>query len=1137
MNSQQTSINQNALGWVKKSIDDNLSETTRDLKLYIENRDENLLEDIKHRLEVIQGVLKMIEQYGAAMLTEEMISLCDFIADHDRSANTPDEQALEVLLRAVLQLPDYLEHIQSGNRDIPIAILPLLNDIRSVKKQDLFSEKLLFLPDLSMHHDDAEIDSIDDQANQNSKLLVKKLRPTFQLSLLRIIKETDVDNSLKRLGRVFEVLEERSNSEQVARIWWIVGALIESVSLHQLELGVSIKNLLGKVDALFRVLLIIGERGLLERQPIDLIKNFLYYIAQPECDGPKSQAIKTAYRLEEFLPSEAVRSQLLSNIAGPNQALLKTVAEAVSNDIETVKSTLEVYVNGDLTKVDKLQDIPQELHVISDTLAMIGLGEQRQLIEAQIVTVKNIVDGETQPSEEKLLAMASELIQVEQALEQMQKRQPRAEIEDSRSEGDDVSRDFELDSVLVAIVSASLDDVQKTKSAILEFIKDPTRSENMELCVALMEQSRGALLMLEQKRAVAVMDGLLRYMKDYDIEKFMEVNRLDSLSQVIASLEYYLEALGERRSDADSILDFADTQLAKLFAAESISNKVEAGEYPVIPDEATETVEAIVDENIEALDPAETESDEIEPIEANQDTPAAFEIDFDLEFDEAVAIDVAASDEVAFEADVDINVTTAEVDDSQIHSDVMVVDELNSDLKNLRSVLEVEDESTPSSVGSNEIVIEPVNETLVVLKPGGDPEILEIYLEEAEEEATNITRLQKDWLLHPEDQNAVRNIRRAFHTIKGSGRLVGATKIAEFAWDYEQLLNRVIDKAIMPEDDVIEAVGQAAIALQELVTELTTETEPASDIPYLRGLARALAEFKPAKVLAEQTLQANTVESIYDQITDTQVEDETNVVAHSNDNEPQSDTIVDAVAGTESEPVELDVEANELSSDKLSSDKPGETQDALTEDGTKDEGLSDPFPVLDIDDDAFSDPILERDKESKAASITEGPHNDPFVQAPPGDLAGEEAETSKPVSQEPEEPTGLSFAPELLTIYQQEVEHHLGTVNSALNKAEKNQELIPGEDIYRALHTIHGASKTADIVSIGELAGLMEKPLKLAIAQKMALDHEIIALYRDGHRELQAMTTELVATLKLPVIPNDLKISFQALAEDIEEHT
>ena len=186
MNSQETSIKHSALGWVKKSIDDNLSEVKADLKLYIEEDDDELLERVKERLSVIQGVLVMIEQYGAAMLTEEMVSLADFIIANRQEQG---EQALEVMLRAVLQLPDYLEHIQSGHRDIPIAILPLLNDIRSVRNQDLFSEKLLFLPELSMHREDAKIDSIDDDSNQASRLLVKKLRPIYQFALVNVLRD------------------------------------------------------------------------------------------------------------------------------------------------------------------------------------------------------------------------------------------------------------------------------------------------------------------------------------------------------------------------------------------------------------------------------------------------------------------------------------------------------------------------------------------------------------------------------------------------------------------------------------------------------------------------------------------------------------------------------------------------------------------------------------------------------------------------------------------------------------------------------------------------------------------------------------------------------------------------------------
>jgi len=1255
MNSRQSSIQHSALGWVKKSIDDHLSEIELDLKRYIEERDETLLESVKQRLSVIRGVLMMVEQYGAAMLTEEMVSLVGFIAAGEQEQG---DQSLEVLLRAVMQLPDYLEHIQSGHRDIPIAILPLLNDIRAVRNQDLFSEKLLFLPDLSMHEEDAEVETIDNDANQASRLLARKIRPIYQLALINIIREKSVEESLQRMEKVCETLEERSFSEQIARIWWIIGALVESISRQQLELGVSIKSLLGKVDALFRVILIIGERGLLKRQPVELIKNFLFYIAQPECDGPKAQAIKTAYRLEQFLPSESVRSRVLDNIAGPNQALLKTVAEAMRVDIESVKSTLEVYVNGDLSKAETLRELPREMHIISDTLAMIGLGPQRQLIEAQIETVKAIMAGNQPATEERLLSMAAELLQVEQALEQMQKRQPVGE-EESRSETD-VSKEYELDNVLTAVVTAALDDIQKTKSAILDFIKDSSHSGNIDLCITLMTESRGALELLNQPRAVAVVDGLLTYLKGYDIVQFMDSSRLDSLSQVVVSLEYYLEALGEHRSDAESILDFADVQLQQLLTNVHVSSDPEESEDLVIVDDEADRPEAIVS----------TRSPHSVPV-------VAAEISIDENPEETGAA-VTAQQEKA--------------DDKSL-----LVDDLDAGLENIHaqlvgdgSVIEeqpVEPEITEVEVASrsmaeNLVKVVVLDDRLEVLKSGSDPEILEIYLEEAEEESKNIARLQQDWLLHPEDDNALKNLRRAFHTIKGSGRLVGAMKIGEFAWDFEQLLNRVIDRTIAPDPQVIEAVGQAAYALPELVNELKTSQAPQMDINYIRGMARALSEFKAEQVLIEHHRQKSITESPYDRITDgleskgsaeepsgeesssllDEIEPDTMRVDRAtqhamrprhdlqtdnaepdaadfdatviesprelvltdeeqvqefpagehSDSQPQdsrqavdyartsaeqanqagekidSATIDDFEALTgEIEAIEVidEIEIEEAPQDEVQTDEvedqdpdvtaieveelfADEIEDLVTESAESEleiedlagaspsqieveEARIDNLEEIDIRESASQSPQSD-EKQQYAGTATEeeqfseasdqvtqtaGDPPGPFVETTGMQAPGEEAGVTKPVVQEPGAPIGLSFDPDLLIIYHQEVEQHLSIVSSALDRAEQIQELVPGEEIYRALHTINGASRTAEISTIGELASLLEKPLKSAIAQNLALDHEIVALYREGQRALHEMTNSLVATRLLPKIPEQLEISLRALAEDFEVHT
>ena len=582
MNLEYVSIKHIALGWVKPLIDDYLNEITHDLKQYMTARDDSLIEGVRYWVAVLRGLLVMVEQYVSAMLSAEVLTLCDFIANQAHGENggmgadkNQNNQALELLLISVEALSNYLEQIQSGHRELPFTIPSLVNDIQSVKKRNLLSEKLILLPDLSMHGDDGEIDAVDDYSNNASKQLIKKLRPAFQLSLLNVIKGNEVVKNLKRLEAIFDVLEARSSSEQVARIWWIIGAFVESIRQPSLELDISIKNLLSKVDALFRALIAMGERGLLKRQPIALIKHFLYYIAQPECDGPKCQAIKMAYRLEEFLPNEVDRNQLLDHTKNSNQGLLTTVLECVSRDVKALKNTAEMFADRDLIDVQKLQDVSREMHIMSDTLAMIGLGEQCQIVEAQIMTVKKIQNDALKLDYEKIRTVVLELIQVEQAIEKMQKLQPKVSAEQLSVEALSV---FELDNVLDTIVFAMLGDIKAIKRAILKLVKDPSCRVSLELCTSLMTQLRGALLMLDKLRAVALMDTLLEYLNGYDTVELADVNKLDSLFQIVVSLTSYLEVLGESRTNGDMILDTADNQLSTFLVPVSTATKVSSSE-------------------------------------------------------------------------------------------------------------------------------------------------------------------------------------------------------------------------------------------------------------------------------------------------------------------------------------------------------------------------------------------------------------------------------------------------------------------------------------------------------------------------------------------------------------------------------
>lgn len=67
-----------------------------------------------------------------------------------------------------------------------------------------------------------------------------------------------------------------------------------------------------------------------------------------------------------------------------------------------------------------------------------------------------------------------------------------------------------------------------------------------------------------------------------------------------------------------------------------------------------------------------------------------------------------------------------------------------------------------------------------------DPEFVDVFLEEARGELVTIREQLALWQADPQDRQALTTLRRAFHTLKGSGRMVGAVVIGDFAWEFRE---------------------------------------------------------------------------------------------------------------------------------------------------------------------------------------------------------------------------------------------------------------------------------------------------------------------------------------------------------------
>ncbi len=105
-----------------------------------------------------------------------------------------------------------------------------------------------------------------------------------------------------------------------------------------------------------------------------------------------------------------------------------------------------------------------------------------------------------------------------------------------------------------------------------------------------------------------------------------------------------------------------------------------------------------------------------------------------------------------------------------------------------------------------------------------DEEILEIFIEEGAEVIEhireNLPKLAADY----NNIDALLEIRRSFHTLKGSGRMVGATHIGDFAWAIEQMLNKVRDGLSEVTANAIAIIGDATDQVPGVLKALEEKT-------------------------------------------------------------------------------------------------------------------------------------------------------------------------------------------------------------------------------------------------------------------------------------------------------------------------
>jgi chemosensory pili system protein ChpA (sensor histidine kinase/response regulator) len=731
-------------------------------------------------LHATRGALHVAEVYGASLLAEEMEATCAFLGEGKHTEQSISE-GIEALSRAMVQLPAYVERIMGGGRDIPLVLLPLLNDLRAARGNPLLSESTLLL--LNLEPPTASVEQPKHQpSGENISDLLVKLRPQFQLGLLGWIKGGNVADDLLRMANVAEHLERAAVTNEVHQLWWVVGGVLEALRAEGLETSVALKRLIGQADREIKRLQEKGEAEFAAQPPVDLVNNLLYYVARAKTGGVRCDAIRAAFNLSGFGSGDEQVEELREQLSAPSARLMKTVADAIREDLGRAKDVLDIYVRTGMQDSTDLEAQVGLLRKISDTLGVLGLGALREIVQQRSQELAELIQSPDDPAQGQLVALAAALLEVEGRLD----GELVSQVSETEPDGGDELTDTEFQQVAGAVLRECMVNLAHVKESVTHALAQPDSGAGLD---GLDEQLRGisaGLMMLGKTRAVDLLNraGQAIHKCVAGDSGSTDSSSLNRLADSIVSLEYYIETLKAGRKDPVYMLDNAERSLEAIETAVPFLPPVAEGS-----NSHTRTLK-IDTGHLEALPAA----------------PPAPE-------------DQEAQPDIATEA------------------------ELAADLART-AILEA-----------------PVLD-IELGRP--DPELLEVFIEEAREEIAAIGRHFPVWVDDQHDEEALITVRRSFHTLKGSGRMVGAALIGEYCWNIEGLLNKLINKTVPVTAPMLVFLADAIEALPQLLEQLEVGTDPTVDFAAIAEDAVSFAgselPLRYTHVKPEQSEQAEPEE-------------------------------------------------------------------------------------------------------------------------------------------------------------------------------------------------------------------------------------------------------------------------------------
>ncbi len=345
-----------------------------------------------------------------------------------------------------------------------------------------------------------------------------------------------------------------------------------------------------------------------------------------------------------------------------------------------------------------------------------------------------------------------------------------------------------------------------------EYFRAPEQRAGLSDIDSILYQISGALSVLDHEDAVrAVQHTQAAVRRFIDAEETPDLQQFQQVAQNVGALSFFIETLQLHPDGVKNRFSFDDK--AGIFRAnltEKNGPSDTALDVVVIPvSEVENTISTIPEFNAPDLPTVESElayhqkqSEELAISLAAEPTNPFLQEQL-KESLEQVRLDATLVDNP------EANDRARAVIDMLEHPDFVASQDAMEDI-----ALATAPMKTASHVEEIAPLVAPATDEAI------DAELLEIFLSEAVEVLDSVKQTIPDSRNAPHNQEFLTTLRRSFHTLKGSGRMVGLVTFGEAAWSVEQVLNLRLSETRGGDADMYALLENAVQVLDAWVGDL-----------------------------------------------------------------------------------------------------------------------------------------------------------------------------------------------------------------------------------------------------------------------------------------------------------------------------